>query len=166
MSLSGLGLNSVRVATPDWIVQIDCDDDVHALMISADGSVALAEHHDEPEDGSSCQLARDVATTAVNVAPPIPAAVAGAVYFLRQARRSHPRGAWDDGHRWYPNEAEWRDCCGSIRAPSRAWPWSLMVHCRTAAQVAAFYGIDPKALRRCHRAISAVMGPPDSHRER
>ena len=151
----------------EWVVPVQCDEETHTLVVgSRDRAVVVDDHPRGVPDTSSCSVASQALQAALAAAPGMEDAVAGAVFYLRQARRAHPRGDWDDGHRWYPDEAEWRDCCESIRPPSRAWPWSLMVHCRTAAHVAALYGIDPKVLRRSHRAISAVMGPPGSHRER
>lgn len=41
-------------------------------------------------------------------------------------------------------------CCG-VRAPSRAYPYSLLTHCRSAAHVAAFE-VDLKELKKAIRA--------------
>jgi len=50
-------------------------------------------------------------------------------------RSRHPHGSFDNAGRWYPdNELE---CCQSIRSPSRSWPHSLLLHCRTVKHVAA-----------------------------
>jgi hypothetical protein len=45
----------------------------------------------------------------------------------------NPDGSFDKQGRWYPDI----QCphCASIRAPSRAFPYSLLVHCRTAKHV-------------------------------
>lgn len=54
-----------------------------------------------------------------------------ALYESRQARRTHPEGR-TDGARWYPSPREDADGDGSCtRSPSRAWPWSFMLRCRT-----------------------------------
>lgn len=66
----------------------------------------------------------------------------------RKARIHHPRGQFDKASRWLPDDSEWRDCCASIRSPSRAHPFSLMVHCRSAAHVANLFEVDPTELRR------------------
>lgn len=51
-----------------------------------------------------------------------------------QVRSRHPHGSFDTAGRWYPdNELE---CCQAIRSPSRTWPHSLLLHCRTATHVA------------------------------
>jgi len=62
-------------------------------------------------------------------------------YEARRVRRSHPKGKTDNGGRWYPAESERCPCCNRGRSPSRAWPWSLMTHCRTALHVANLYGV-------------------------
>jgi len=69
-------------------------------------------------------------------------------YVCRQSRSSHPEGNFDSGGCWYPSECEEQPCCSGIRRPSRAWPYSLMTHCRTLPHVANLYGVDPKEVRR------------------
>lgn len=59
----------------------------------------------------------------------------------RRNRTSHPKGKIDNGGRWYPSETEKCDCCKVIREPSRAYPWSLMIHCRTMRHVANLFSI-------------------------
>ena len=53
----------------------------------------------------------------------------------RQARATHPDGTFDRKRRWYPSEAEKQTCCGSVRNPSAAWPFSLITHCRSRDHV-------------------------------
>lgn len=74
-------------------------------------------------------------------------------YKARQARSRHPKGEFDNGGRWYPAKEERQACCEGIRSPSRAWPMSYNRHCRSAAHVAALYGVDPTDLRRAIRAM-------------
>lgn len=57
--------------------------------------------------------------------------VALALYADRHTRRVHPDGRFDDAGRWDPSETERQPCCDFVRGPSRQWPYSLMVHCRT-----------------------------------
>lgn len=57
------------------------------------------------------------------------------IYERRQARIEHPSGRTDNGGRWYPSDDEHCDCCNMVRQPSRAYPWSLMVHCRTKKHI-------------------------------
>ena len=53
-----------------------------------------------------------------------------ALFASRKARETHPEGR-SDGKRWYMAEHERCECCGDIRTPSAAFPWSQMVHART-----------------------------------
>ena len=57
--------------------------------------------------------------------------IAHALYELRRDRLMHPRGTFDKGGRWYPSADEECDCCHHIRTPSRSWPYSMLMHCRT-----------------------------------
>jgi len=74
-------------------------------------------------------------------------------YLARRDRRKHPAGRFDNGGRWYPDESEARACCATIRAPSRRWPYSLMLHCRTAKHVAALYGVETSDVRRAAKRL-------------
>jgi hypothetical protein len=67
-------------------------------------------------------------------------------YLDLQARTAHPVGRADKGGRWYPKKTQ--PCCVGIRSPSRAWPWSLMAHCRTAQHVAYDTGYNVAVLRQ------------------
>ncbi len=72
-----------------------------------------------------------------------------AIEFIeRQNRISHPDGSNDKGGRWYPSDGERQLCCQSVRSPSRGYPWSYMVHCRTAKHIATLYGVDERSLKR------------------
>ena len=87
-----------------------------------------------------------------------PDMIAAAVqcYQDRHDRRTHPRGSTDKGGRWYPDDTERQECCHRIRPPSRAWPWSLMLHCRTIVHISHLFNVDPQvlrqAIRRAHNA--------------
>ena len=72
-------------------------------------------------------------------------------YLARQARDEHPDGAFDAKGRWYPSEEEHRPCCDHIRPPSRRWPYSLLLHCRTITHIANLYGVDVAELRKAVR---------------
>jgi len=74
-------------------------------------------------------------------------------YVDLQARRIHPAGGTDTGGRWYPVAP--LACCHSIRTPSRSWPWSLMVHCRTMRHVAHESGYPLPTLRAALRRLAA-----------
>jgi len=73
-------------------------------------------------------------------------------YVDLQARRIHPAGGTDTGGRWYPVAPF--ACCHAIRTPSRAWPWSLMVHCRTMRHVAHESGYRLSILQAAVRRLS------------
>ena len=72
-------------------------------------------------------------------------------YYARRARQSHPAGIFDKAQRWHPTKEERCECCETIRSPTRAWPYSLMLHCRTIGHVAALYGVDVGELQRAVR---------------
>src|SRR3990167_3916754 len=82
-------------------------------------------------------------------------------YLRRQERTEHPQGHSDSrstSHRWYPSDEERQACC-TVRAPSRAYPWSLMVHCRSLLHIAHLYGVEEGKLRSA-LAIADHAGPP------
>jgi len=66
-------------------------------------------------------------------------------------RVTNPDGSFDKAGRWYPDN--YQDCCSAIRSPSRAHPYSLMTHCRTAAHVAETWGVDPKDVKKVAKTI-------------
>jgi hypothetical protein len=57
------------------------------------------------------------------------------LYRKRQSRAVHPSGDFDKARRWLPSEQEECECCQTIRYPSRAYPFSLMAHCRTKKHI-------------------------------
>ncbi len=69
-------------------------------------------------------------------------------YIKRKDRMAHPDGKFDSGGRWYASESEKQTCCQGLRTPSRAYPYSQMVHCRSLAHVAHLFNVDSKDLRR------------------
>jgi len=69
-------------------------------------------------------------------------------YHNRKARISHPDGEFDRGGRWYADETEEQDCCKSIRNPSRSYPYSMNLHCRSLEHVASLFGVDRSFLRK------------------
>lgn len=85
---------------------------------------------------------------------------AARVFIARRDRTAHPSGTFDKGGRWYPSEAEQCDCCHAVRSPSRAHPYSYMVHCRTMAHVANLHGVDVKDLRREVKRIEGKAAQP------
>jgi hypothetical protein len=75
------------------------------------------------------------------------AAEAALEFVCRDLRLRHPDGTFDEGGRFYPSEKERRDCCADIRAPSRAFPLSLMKHCRTVKHIAKLYDVAEKDVK-------------------
>jgi hypothetical protein len=85
---------------------------------------------------------------------------AGVVYVARQRRAVHPQGQFDSAGRWYPYaKTEHRRCCDQIRSPSRRWPYSLMLHCRTAKHVARLFSVPEKDVRRAAKAFTKLEEP-------
>ena len=74
-------------------------------------------------------------------------------YLARRDRLSHPDGTFDKQGRFYLAARERCPCCQRIRTPSARWPYSEMLHGRTAGHVAALYGVDATDLRRAARAL-------------
>lgn len=76
-------------------------------------------------------------------------------YIRRRDRLTNPSGSFDRGGRFYLADDERCECCIGIRTPSRAYPYSEMVHARTAVHVASLFGVEPKAVRREARRIES-----------
>ena len=76
-------------------------------------------------------------------------------YLGRRDRTRHPEGRIDKASRWFPSDSEYQGCCQGIRTPSRSWPWSLMVHCRTITPIARLYKVEEDDLRREARRRAA-----------
>ena len=54
------------------------------------------------------------------------------IYSARKSRTTNPEGRFDSAGRWYPSDREDLEGDGSsVRSPSRAWPYSYMLRCRT-----------------------------------
>lgn len=64
-------------------------------------------------------------------------------------RRTNPVGSFDKAGRWWPTVA----CACAVRTPSRAWPYSYLVHCRTADHVAETRGVARVEVLRAARAL-------------
>ncbi len=75
-------------------------------------------------------------------------AAAAEAYIARQDRTEHPVGRFDNAGRFWPDDSEWRGCCSGVREPSRSYPYSYMVHCRTMTHITRLYGVDEQVLRR------------------
>jgi len=79
-------------------------------------------------------------------------------YVALQSRSTHPVGRFDAGGRWFPTVP----CRCAVRAPSRSYPYSLLVHMRTAQHVAEVRGMTRARLLAAARTISATA--PDADR--
>lgn len=49
----------------------------------------------------------------------------------RQKRLVNPAGSFDKQGRFYLDQSEIKSCCQGIRQPSKAFPYSQMLHART-----------------------------------
>lgn len=85
---------------------------------------------------------------------------AARTYYLRKHRLEHPQMFWDNAKRAYPEDDEWCECCDTIRPPSRAYPYSLMKHCRSVEHVAHLHGVpeQQKAIRQVANIWEKVHG--------
>lgn len=90
---------------------------------------------------------------------------AARTFLARRDRTAHPDGNFDKAGRWYPSEAETCDCCSTVRSPSRAHPFSYMVHCRTMKHVANLFGVSVTDLRREVRRLDPERAPASPSRE-
>lgn len=78
------------------------------------------------------------------------------IYRERKERKDHPDGSFDNGGRWYPDEDERCHCCSGIRSPSRAFPYSLMSHCRSKKHVKNLVDKQWEDLEQRHILIKRV----------
>lgn len=69
-------------------------------------------------------------------------------FMALQAREINPVGTFDNAGRWYPDVDEKCDCCKSVRSPSRAYPYSLMLHCRSLRHICTKYELDYKEVKK------------------
>jgi hypothetical protein len=69
------------------------------------------------------------------------------VYTAMKERLMNPEGSFDKQGRWYPS-AEQRccsdNCPGTLRAPTKAYPYSWMLHCRTRKHCAYLAASQPE----------------------
>ena len=72
-------------------------------------------------------------------------------YRALRDREINPNGSFDKAGRWYPAHA----CDCAVRAPSRAHPYSYLLHCRTAEHVARVRGVSRSGLLRAVRQVEA-----------
>lgn len=86
---------------------------------------------------------------------------AAATFVQRKNRSENPEGKFDNAGRWYPAGRDAEVFDAAVRSPSRAWPYSYLVHARTAAHVARLYDADPKQVRKAAKLIEAEEAQND-----
>jgi len=81
-------------------------------------------------------------------------------YLNRKSRKAHPNGNFDNARRWYPDDKEACEECGTVRQPSRSYPFSIMTHCRSIVHIAKKYQVDASILRKISGQVlrSAKVG--------
>jgi hypothetical protein len=98
------------------------------------------------------QTSETPTTVTPRYAPSSQASAVLADYNALRERRRNPAGRFDQAGRWYP--AQRHSCCDRIRGPSRAYPYSYLVHCRTLEHVLHDHGADEE-VRREVRSLEA-----------
>lgn len=92
----------------------------------------------------------------------LPAVRAAIRYLRRRERLEHPAGGPARGGRWYPDASEGLNTA-MYRTPSRAFPWSYMLPCRSIRHCAQLVGCDDILLvRRIARAIDEALSVEDA----
>jgi hypothetical protein len=86
-------------------------------------------------------------------------------YILLRDRIIDPCGKFDKAGRWYPDVEEQASCCSSVHGPTRAYPYSYMVHCRTMKHVANKHGIEVSEIRKntSKKRLPLLMGTHHPH---
>lgn len=74
-------------------------------------------------------------------------------YIRRKGGREPPKGKFDNAKRFYL--AETFRCCASIRAPSKAFPYSQNKHARSLVHVAHEYGLEG-CVRELKKIVKAL----------
>ncbi len=70
-------------------------------------------------------------------------------YVALKERRINPVGRFDGAGRWWPTVP----CTCDVRLPSRAYPYSLLVHMRTAEHVASVFGVARRDVLRAAKDL-------------
>jgi len=73
----------------------------------------------------------------------------------RKDRLEHPEGSFDNASRWFPSNAEDCGVSGYIRTPSRSWPNSYMVACRTLDHCERLFDADHEDVLALRRYLTA-----------
>lgn len=67
------------------------------------------------------------------------------------------QGKFDKAGRWYPDESEQRECCKSIRPPSRRFPFSLLSHACTLKHCCLVDGASVTRVSRAKRLLDRLL---------
>ena len=86
---------------------------------------------------------------------PYPELQAASLYLIRRDRLGHPDGYFDEKGRWYAHGQD-AAVMAPCRSPSRNWPYSEMLSCRTLKHCARYYDADTRLTRRAARAIEHI----------
>lgn len=81
---------------------------------------------------------------------------AGKAFLERRDRKTNPPGSFDKAWRFYIADEEVRACCLGIRHPSRSFPYSHMLHARSATHVAHVHGVQDNDVRAFARLVDAL----------
>lgn len=84
---------------------------------------------------------------------------AARTFRARRDRREDPQGSFDRARRWTPDASERHSCCFGLYTPSRAHPFSLLAHCRTARHCAIGAGVDEAEVRAAARLMDRGVIP-------
>ena len=79
-----------------------------------------------------------------------------AIYLCRRERLTHPEGDFDKQGRWYPSERERSNHLCGIRQPSRNWPYSYMLACRTRKHISELAEVEPQYFEELYREALAI----------
>lgn len=71
------------------------------------------------------------------------------LYQARKNRLVYPTGTSDNAGRWYPSSKENCGVVGSIRPPSRAYPYSYLAACQTRKHCVALAEQQPEYFATC-----------------
>ena len=74
-------------------------------------------------------------------------------FINRRDRITHPDGNFDKARRFELSEIETCACCEGIRTPSRAFPFSMMTHARSARHIASLFNVDVTEMKRLARRM-------------
>lgn len=105
----------------------------------------LLDHDAEAELCARLYVSRQQAIEAIPVVERVCAAAT--LYRERRDRLANPAGRFDRQGRFWLASQEECPLCAAIRRPSVAWPYSLLLHARTARHIAALRGLPVEEVR-------------------